>query len=191
IGRYIKLIMDAIVAALKPKTSEISTGNPIERVNHEFEIDDFFLNMKNIDSIVRKAGEKEWFLSSVVVAISRALGIPTRTVTVINSNFALKNKLIIDYKQISNLKQFEQNLYTDYDLWIEIWGRRDDNSDSGWHVIDYGIDEKGLIGIKGPISVSSIWEGKTENEDSNYFLCAINGCKQQEMDSFLFFRDKW
>ncbi|RWR99764.1 annulin-like isoform X2, partial [Dinothrombium tinctorium] len=112
-----------------------------------------------------------WVFAGVLLSMLRALGIPSRPITVALSGLALDNDLTIDYE----LKEGELELLDEknrlwlYHAWVQASMQRLDMGTryAGWQEVDPTY-------AKGPVSHRSIHESEINSTDLAYFYAAVN-----------------
>ncbi|RWS13662.1 hemocyte protein-glutamine gamma-glutamyltransferase-like isoform X1, partial [Dinothrombium tinctorium] len=112
-----------------------------------------------------------WVFTGVLISMLRALGIPSRPVTVGFSGVALDNDLKIDYEEKNGELVYpdKNNFIWNFHVWVQASMQRLDMGTryAGWQEVDPTY-------AKGPVSHRSIYESEINSTDLAYFYAAIN-----------------
>ncbi|XP_052743737.1 hemocyte protein-glutamine gamma-glutamyltransferase [Bicyclus anynana] len=129
-----------------------------------------------------------WVFAGVVTTVCRALGIPSRVVTIIKSGHDTDRSLTVDeyyeYSETEKKLRYERNSRCEsiwnYHLWNDVWMARPDlpSGYGGWQAIDATPQEPSSISNKyecGPAPVEAIKQGVTDvSYDVDFLLASVN-----------------
>ncbi|RWS08180.1 annulin-like protein [Dinothrombium tinctorium] len=113
-----------------------------------------------------------YVLTGILITMLRALGIPSRPVTIVGSGVDLDNDLTIDYEFRSGrfVPRDKNNLRWNFRVWAQASMQRPDLGVEydGWQEVDPKY-------AKGPVSHRSLQNSEINSTDLAYFYAAVNG----------------
>ncbi|KAJ7377341.1 hypothetical protein OS493_029700 [Desmophyllum pertusum] len=122
-----------------------------------------------------------WVFSGVVTALSRALGIPTRSVTNFDSAHDSDGSMTIDshFDEEGDLINHMNDSVWNYHVWNESWFKRPDlpHGHDGWQAFDATPQEtSGGVFRCGPASVVAVKKGEVYLPyDTGFVFAEVNG----------------
>ncbi|XP_018564308.1 annulin [Anoplophora glabripennis] len=125
-----------------------------------------------------------WVFSGVLTTISRALGIPARTITNYSSAHDTQNSLTVDYFMDENgsvMEELNSDSIWNFHVWNEVWMQRPDLGShyGGWQAIDATPQELSEDMYRcGPSSVAAVKLAEILRPyDSNFLFAEVNADK--------------